>query len=433
MTDLQKLELRQSEIRQRLAELNAVADLDDKERSEMDALSREYADTERRSRAAIIAAEAEAQSAANDFETRQDGASAEVRSLRSRVSIRDYLGAAHGGIAPIGAAAELNDALDVKTIESDGAVCVPWSVLETRTETRADASTTSAALAGPQMQRPILQRLFGSKNLLAALGVRFDDVPRGRTEWPLLTGGSAPAQTKEDAAHDAVAATFATTTLKPKRLTGRYRYTIEQSAQIGSGLEAALRRDLAAAVESSMCTSIVNGTAPDDTNPERVEGFLPKLTAPTAPTTAPSFATGAALAGASTVIDGLHASTEGEVRIVIGPASYRVLAGVIGSGSDMAITEALRTRSGGLQASPYIPEPANNVQHGIVHGAGPNAGGPMMRGDSVAAMWGGSVRMIRDPYSGAASGQVSLTWSTLWDASVAFRSAAYAQVSFFTG
>ena len=46
------------------------------------------------------------------------------------------------------------------------------------------------------MQRPILQRLFG-RDLMDALGVRIDSVPAGRTEWPLRTGGVAPAMTAE--------------------------------------------------------------------------------------------------------------------------------------------------------------------------------------------------------------------------------------------
>ena len=244
----------------------------------------------------------------------------------------------------------------------------------------------------------------------------------------LLTGGTAPAQTAEDAAHNAVSATFATVTLKPKRLTGRYVYTIEQAAHV-RGIEAALRRDLAAAVESAI--AIKSSTA--RTTTRDVEGFLLKLAAPgTAPTAAPTFAEGASIAGRSAVIDGLHASTEGHVRVVVGPASYRVLAAITGTGSDQSVTSALAARSGGMMASPFIPPPANDVQAVLVHGAGPNGGGPVQRGDSVAAMWGGSVRLIRDPYSGAASGQVALTWSTLWDAAVAFRSAAYERIAIYT-
>ena len=49
-------------------------------------------------------------------------------------------------------------------------------------------------------QRPILQRLFGDNSILGALGVRLDAVPSGRTEWPLLATGVAPAQKVEGVA-----------------------------------------------------------------------------------------------------------------------------------------------------------------------------------------------------------------------------------------
>ena len=74
-------------------------------------------------------------------------------------------------------------------------------------------------------------------------------------------------------------------------------------------------------------------------------------------------------------------------------------------------------------ASSYIPAIASKKQSAILHAAGPNGGG-IMRGDSVAAMWP-VLEVIRDPYSKASQGVV-LTWVGLWDAAVAFRSAAYA-------
>ena len=124
----------------------------------------------------------------------------------------------------------------------------------TRGESR--AFTTTANLDGGTMQRPILQRLFGM-DIMGALGVRIDTVPAGMTEWPLLTGGVAPTNVAEGtAAAAAVAATFTTETLKPKRLTGRYEFTHEQAAQVPD-LEQALRRDLADAVRSRMSELIL--------------------------------------------------------------------------------------------------------------------------------------------------------------------------------
>ena len=88
---------------------------------------------------------------------------------------------------------------------------MPWAVLETR------AFTTTAANDGSEIQRPILQRLFGP-GVMDTLGVRMDSVPAGRAEWPLISAGVAPAQAKETvaAAAAAVEAAFLSATLKPE-------------------------------------------------------------------------------------------------------------------------------------------------------------------------------------------------------------------------
>ena len=180
-----------------------------------------------------------------------------------------------------------------------------------------------------------------------------------------------------------------------------------------------------------MSNAIINGAAVDSSDSAtaaNVEGFVSKLTAPTAPTAEAAYADYAGSHAA--LVDGLHASREGEVMSVIGTASYQHAAAVYQAGSGESGSEALMRRSGGCMASSYIPAPAgaNMTQNGnIYHAAGPNGGGAM-RGDSVAAMWP-TLEVIRDIYSQASQG-VTLTWVTLWDAAVAFRSAAYSRVSF---
>ena len=221
---------------------------------------------------------------------------------------------------------------------------------------------------------------------MGALGVRIDSVPSGRTEWPLITGGVAPDQKAEGTAADAaVAAAFATETLKPKRLTGRYEYTHELAAQVPD-LESALRRDLADAVRAKMSDLILNGD--EGTNAQEPDGFLTTIAAPTDPGAEATFADYAGShAGA---VDGIHAGAEGFVSSVIGVASYQHAATVYQAGSGESGSEALKRRSMGCMASSFVPVPtgAEMIQNGnIYHAAGPNGGGADMRGDSVAAMW----------------------------------------------
>lgn len=425
MTTKQKIEIRLSKVRERL---NTIAGLEgdaftDEVRAELDGLEGEFGDLERRHRAAIISEGDEQDAAVGMFpDGTLDTDGAEVRQLLGRVTMADYLGPAAAGAGIRGAAAELNAALEAPAAGPSGGVAVPWRMFLPGGGVEQRAFTTTAANDGPEMQRPILQRLFGA-GIMDTLGVRMDTVPVGRTEWPLISGGVAPGQVKEpDAVTAPVTAVFSYANLKPKRLSGQYEYSHEAAASV-IDLEQALRRDLADSVMASMSNQIINGTAPDNTNPHRVQGFLSKLTG----TDLASAEATAADYGRlhASAVDGIHASMETEVMSVIGNETYTHSAGTYIAGSGESGSELLKRRSAGCMASTYIPDAASMKQSAILHAAGPN-GGWIMRGDSVAAMWP-TLEVIRDIYSKASQGVV-LTWVTLWDASVAFRAAAYKQI-----
>ena len=437
MTNKQKIEIRLSEVRSRLNEISAIeGDVFTEEiRNEASALQAEYGDLELRHRSSIVAEgedEARMQGAFNEG----DGESAEIRQLMGAVSIGDYLTPASAGSGIEGRARELNAALKVEAVGKSGGVAIPWAVLAGPTpapearQAERRAFTDTGDYAGGVAARPILQRLFGP-GILDALGVRIDSVPSGRTEWPLLATGVAPDQAVEGAAAaGAVAATFTTETLKPKRLTGRYEFTWEQSAQVPD-LEISLKRDLGDAVKAKMSDLALNGD--EATNAQEPSGFYEKITAPTVPSavaTFEDFAGSHALA-----VDGIHAQNEMEVSSVIGVASYQLAAKTFrtGAGSDEAASEALKRRSMMCVASSYVPAAPTtgareNVQDNIYHASGSNGGGADMRGDSIAAVWP-TLEVIRDIYSKASQG-VILTWITLWDLEAAFRADAYKRVSF---
>ena len=434
MTTSQKLSIRLSEIRQVINELTSKETLAEGEQAKLDELRIEFSAKGTQWRAAETVEAEEESRAQGQFED-GDGEAAETRALLRDSHLTDYMTAASAGLGLTGASAELNSALQVPVAGAGGGVAVPWAMLENRqaVQRRAQANgngehrafTDTGDLAGGVMQRPVLQRLFGV-GILDALGVRVDSVPAGRTEWPLLTGGVAPVQKAEGTASDAaVAATFSTETLKPKRLTGRYEFTHVMAAQVPM-LESALRRDLADAVKSKMSDLILNGN--ESTNAHEPDGFLTKLAVPTAPGAESGFADYAG--AAAQAVDGIHASMESEVAAVIGVASYKHAASIYQtSGSGESASEALKRRSMSLMASSFVPAVAATVQTGnIIHAAGPNGGGPDMRADSIAAIWP-SLEILRDPYSKSSQGVV-LTWVSLWDAETAFRAAAYKRVSF---
>ena len=218
MTTRQKIEIRPSNVRERL---NAIAGLEgdeftDEVQTELGTLEGEYGQLEKRLRAAILSEPEEEAAIVGQFpdgSTDQEGA--ELRSLLGRVTLADYLAPAAAGGGISGAAAELNAALELPAAGNSGGVAIPWRLLAdgpAKVEKR--AFTTTAANDGPEAQRPILQRLFGP-GVLDFLGVRLDSVPVGRTEWPLITSGVAPEQKAEETAAAApVAAGFSFANLK---------------------------------------------------------------------------------------------------------------------------------------------------------------------------------------------------------------------------
>ena len=368
MTDLQKIQLRLSEVRSRL---NAISGIEgdaftDEIRAESKGLETEYGDLETRQRAAIIG-DGDLEARARSQFAGGDGEAAEIRQLRDRSPLHGYIQAAVEKRGIVGSFGELNDSLKVSKIGSGGGVVIPFSVIHAgmiagrpRGNDGAEqrAFTTTGAGGVGTMQRPILQELFGP-GIADMLGVRFDSVPTGMSSWPLLTGGVAAAQAEETvAAADAVAATFTTAELKPKRLTAEMELSHELIASV-IGVESEFRTNLMDALRSQMQNLLLNGPAPSGAAPQNVEGFLTKLAA----------ADDAAVADAarygrlhSEAVDGIHAGTEMEVMGVIGTASYVHAAGVYIAGSGKSGSQLLAERSGGCMASSYIPAQSGDHQ-----------------------------------------------------------------------
>ena len=375
MTTAQKISIRLSELRQRLNELSGKETLEAAEAAEIETLRSEFTEKEVQFRAAL-AVEGEEENAALGLFGDGDGEAAETRALLRDSPLSGYMTTASAGLGLSGAPAELNAALKVSIVGPSGGVLIPWAVLENRQAlmrragAEARAFTDTGNLEGGVMQRPILQRLFGP-GIMDALGVRIESVPAGVSEFPLLTGGAVPVQKAEGAVANAAAeATFTTETLKPKKLTGKYEFTHEQSAQI-PGIEAALRRDLGDAVRAKMSDLVMNGD--EATNDHEPDGFLTTLMAPGAPGSESGFSDYAGAAAAA--VDGIHAVSEDQVAVVVGIDSYRHAASVYQAGSGESGSEALKRRSQTFMASSYVPAKAGTVQNGnIIHAAGPNGG-----------------------------------------------------------
>ena len=104
------------------------------------------------------------------------------------------------------------------------------------------------------------------------------------TEWPLLTGGVAPDMKAEGTAADAaVAATFTTETLKPKRLDWLGKYEHTRTNRRRKSPTSSKRCGAISAMRSSRKCPILILNGDESTNAQEPDGFLTKIAAPTAP------------------------------------------------------------------------------------------------------------------------------------------------------
>ena len=401
MTTSQRLALRASEIRTRLAEIAGLADdaLTDEIRTESDKLTGEYASVETRHRAALVAESAEL----TEAETRGDldGPDAETRALmdlQGRVSFGRYLQGFANQEQPTGAEREL---AEHRGLATSGNV-IPWDALlgpAPSVELRADAVTPAPASGNPVNQAEILQRVF-SRGAVARLGVSMPSVAVGTASYPIIGTGQSAAFVAKDAEKDAAAGVITPNALGPVRLQARVQFRVED-AMTTMGLESALREDLARAISDQLDAQVVSlGDA-------RVRGFLATaanggLADYTDPTVEVDFA--AAAEQAARGVDGKYAGAENELSWVIGVATYTKLAGLIQANDSASATERLRRLLRDFMASANIPAVASTIQSGIIARLGAMDSGM----NAVAPIWEG-LRLIRDEVTNADKGQIQVT------------------------
>ena len=251
MTTAQKLAIRISEIRQRLNEISGLADdaMTDEVRAEADKLTAEYRNSETQHRAALTVEAAEQRAAEADFANGAsgDGEAAEVRALRGRVRIGEYVGAAIEQRMADGAEAELNSALGMRGNAFPLSLIAP----EVRATTDTDSQTNQSGRW--------LDRLFAG-TAAERIGITMESVAPGVASFPVTTAGASAAQRGRTQAAADAAWTVGVTELKPTRNAVRAVFTEEDAHRLPS-LEASLRRDLGMALAEGVDRAIFIGDA----------------------------------------------------------------------------------------------------------------------------------------------------------------------------
>ena len=116
-----------------------------------------------------------------------------------------------------------------------------------------------------------------------------------------------------------------------------------------------------------------------------------------------TFATGVARYGA--LVDGTHAYGWSDLRAAIGSATFAAYAGLFQTGGEVSLYDYLAAKMGAFRVTNRVPAVADTAQVGVVVlGAGP---APVRM-----YVWS-ALEVVRDPYSGAGAGKVTLTATAL--------------------
>ena len=378
MTNRQKLELRASEIRTRLAELGGLDTLTDEHTTELDNLRNEYTSTEKRCQALAIAEDAPVETKTED------------RAYAELVGAAD-LGAIFEATLEHrmteGGTAELQKELGLNANQ------IPLALLRSAApapvETRA---VTPAPADVGQNQSAIIEAVF-PMSAAAFLGVDMPTVATGEAVFPVLTTSATVHTPAENAAAADTTGAFTASVLSPARLQAAFFYSREDSARF-TGMGEALRANLSMALSDKLDQQIINGTK------GLLNGTVLANHAAAAETDFEEYLSAFGWAR----VDGQWATGASDLRIVMGAGTYghagSVYAGTASNKGDLSALEKLMDISGGVRVSAHVPAVASNKQNAVIRLGS--------RRDFVAPIWEG-VTLIPDEITKAANGQIMVT------------------------
>ena len=425
MKRLRELRERQSKERGRMAELAVADSLTDETRAELDEIEKGTCDLERQLRAATIAVEnEEREQRAAGAVARQPEGDAETRErneLRSKVKFGSYIAAAIEQRSADGAEAEYNAALGIAGNRFPLELLAPPEQRAASVEAR--ATTDADIMTAP---RRWLDRLFAG-TAAQRLGVTTESVPVGSASYPVTTAGASAAQLARstDSATDA-AWTVGVTEMKPKRNAVRLLFSIEDAARI-PGLESALTRDLRMALVEGVDRAIFLGDATATGTDADITGLQTAAITETTITQSNKILGPQTLAAFTGLVDGIHAMGLNDLNVVASVGAWRLWENTIinSTADNMTLGAFLRMAGLDWMSRGEIDTNTANNDFGAFIGRGIG-----IDGAGVAAVWEAG-ELIRDPYSGAAKGEVALTLCYLWDFALP-RTANFARIKFVT-
>ena len=381
MTVLQKLQVRQSEIRETINGLLGNDARTEEQDGELVKLTAEGQKIEPEIRAALVAEPDPETTITNtgDPETR------ERLEIRSKTGLADFLSAAVGGREVSGAAREYADACGVSPLGRLPLELFGNGKPEHRAITAAPAVDGAVEAAVPY----VFQR-----SAAASLGIAMPSHGAGAVQIPRVTTAPPADTLAKDAAAPSTAAVIALDSQTPKRISGQFEVRAEDLA-VYPALEAVLGESIRGALSNELDEEVFNGPAAG------LNGLFTQAANVAVAGAVETYATG--VGRFAELVDGEHAYSLGDVRCVVGPSTYALYMGLISDG--MPLGDYLESKLGSFRVSNRMPAIAAKGQKGIVT----LSGGP----SPIRVYVWNALEIIRDPFTGAGSGKITLTATAL--------------------
>jgi HK97 family phage major capsid protein len=370
----------------------------------MGELDREYQVNESRLRAALVAEDTERRQAGAELENRNGS---EWQDLIGQYELRQAVAHLDEGRALSGATAEV-----VQELRNGGGYkgCpVPYGVFEQRA-----GETTASGVPDPVQTRPIIDRLFPD-SVAGRMGAQMVNVGVGELEYPVTTSSVSAGWSASETGNVSGPSAYTTTDrpLKPDQTLGIQMKLTRRTMKSAAGIESAVRRDMRGAIAQAMDAAVFQGSGSNGEPLGVISGAGTYGITSTAVDAAATW--GAFRSAITTFLTANAASGPGGVRVMIRPETWDGMDGqVFDAGS--GVTEfdrltgnvgAVVMTSNGLAAPSGSPAASSSLLTTSVGGQSP----------IFVATWG-SVDLIRDPYSDAASGGVRLTALVTMDVTV---------------
>ena len=386
MTRLQKLQLRQSEVRVDLGKLldTPEAERTDTYAEDLGKLTREVRSLETDVGAALAAGEDKVEEVA----TKDTAEGREYRQMLDRASMGSIFDDLLNHRNTSGAEAEIQSHLGLQGNQ------VPLDMLRGAGRSGADGAweeraVTPGATNVGQNQQSIVPYVF-PQSAAAFLGVSMPTVPTGEAVFPVLTKKLDVHTPAENAAAAETTGSFTSAVLSPSRIQSSFFYSVEDRARF-AGMDAALRSNLSAGLADGLDKEILSGT----------DGlFTSTNLADNAQTTNDDF--DSYLSNLVwNQIDGRYAAMTSDLAMVVGAATYKDVGQTYRNTSvDRSALDRIMELVSGVRVSAHVPIPATNRQNVVIRRG--------MSETAVAPVWEG-ITLIPDEVTKAAHGQVVIT------------------------